>query len=317
MPHIGLFGVRNITSQGSTVEPNRTGGSIMTQKNKTTTPATVQEQVVFTKEDRNILAQATCNIDDAQRRAEGLAQTIAGNLWVISKKKLYMLEDYASLKDFAKDRFNIAAGTSSDAVNTYARFGKPEIIGQIKDEYADFKFSTLIAMKSLSDEEINALGIKPDMSRARIKEIIANRKSILDTQKDRDEAFEAMNKQVAILHKDGIDPEDIKTVIEDVVPGFFNPEKVNTFDEISLATEAVKEKVYENHPDLKPEPEAEKNSTVEPVAATHDIPGVVVTDISAKAKKAILAEIWEKITQLEDGQSFMIIRDMNVNPDME
>lgn len=117
---------------------------------------------------------------EIQKRSEGLVQRTAYLLWIVDSTQAYKTIGYKNTASYAKEVLGInSKGSVSDAINTYARFGETGVIdweaetsGRIKQEYGDFNFSTLMRMKKLSDSEIQAIGITPDMSRSQVVKAI-------------------------------------------------------------------------------------------------------------------------------------------------
>lgn len=98
--------------------------------------------------------------------------SVAANLYLIYKDKLFMLADYKNIYDYSKTEFGMARGTTGDLINIIKRFGNKET-GKLLPEYKDYNFSQLNAMRKLGDDEIKLLEFNPDMSRDEIKEIIS------------------------------------------------------------------------------------------------------------------------------------------------
>lgn len=118
---------------------------------------------------------------DLQDRHEGLVQRNAYLLWAIDSCKGYQCLGYKNIATYAKEVLGInSKGSVSDAISTYQRFGETtgiidweaETAGQIRDKYRGFNFSTLMRMKKLSDDEIDAMGIVPSMSRSQVIQCI-------------------------------------------------------------------------------------------------------------------------------------------------
>ena len=152
----------------------------MARAKKNTTTATIdnkqvaaeiENMSVFSQADKDTFARCISNIEVAQKQSEGLAETIAGNLYIINKKELYKLEDYDNMHKFAMDKFEISKGTVSDSINTFERFGDG-VTGLIKDKYAQYKFSTLMKLKKFTDDDIAAMGITPEMPRSLVLKAI-------------------------------------------------------------------------------------------------------------------------------------------------
>lgn len=156
----------------------------MARAKKNTTTATVdnkkvvaeiENMSVFSQSDKDTFARCISNIEVAQRQSEGLAETIAGNLYIINKKELYKLEDYDTIHKFAMEKFDISKGTVSDSINTFERFGDG-VTGRVQDKYSKYNFSTLMKLKKFSDEEIETMGVTPEMPRSQVLKAIESYK---------------------------------------------------------------------------------------------------------------------------------------------
>ena len=175
----------------------------------------------FTDDERLLLKTASDIIIDAQSKAEGLAERIAGQLYLVSRKELFRIEDYTSMSDWANDHFDISKGTCSDAINTYDRFGNKDNIGEIDAKYSEYSFSSLISMKKLTDKQIEDYGIKPSMTRATIITIIKKAKEIEDKEKERPMLVREIESMTKIWHKME-EPTVIANFVESIVPGYID-----------------------------------------------------------------------------------------------
>lgn len=179
----------------------------MARAKKNTTTATVdnkkvvaeiENMSVFSQSDKDTFARCISNIEVAQRQSEGLAETIACNLFIINKKELYKLEDYDTIHKFAMEKFGISKGTVSDSINTFERFGDGAT-GRVQGKYSKYNFSTLMKLKKFTDEEIETMGVTPEMPRSQVlKEIEAYKenKALIDKtpqlRKDWQETYAAL-----------------------------------------------------------------------------------------------------------------------------
>ena len=137
----------------------------------------------FTNDEKKLYKKLTDVITATQSKADGLARTISGALWEIKEKKLYMLDGYKNIYDYSSEVHGISRGTTSDAINTFARFRDPDT-KQIDSKYADFAWRSLIMMKSLSDEEIISLGITSTMNSTEIKRLLDAKKQLEAPKQD-------------------------------------------------------------------------------------------------------------------------------------
>lgn len=137
----------------------------------------------FTNDEKKLYKKLTDVITATQSKADGLARTISGALWEIKEKKLYMLDGYKNIYDYSSEVHGISRGTTSDAINTFARFRDPDT-KQIDSKYSDFAWRSLIMMKSLSDEEIIGLGITSTMNSTEIKRLLDAKKQLEAPKQD-------------------------------------------------------------------------------------------------------------------------------------
>lgn len=112
------------------------------------------------------------NIKKEYTKVDKVYLSVAANLYLIYKDKLFMLADYKNIYDYSKSEFGMARGTTGDLINIIKRFGNKET-GKLLPEYKDYNFSQLNAMRKLDDDAIKLLEFNPEMSRDEIKEIIS------------------------------------------------------------------------------------------------------------------------------------------------
>lgn len=197
----------------------------MARAKKNTTTATVdnkkvvaeiENMSVFSQSDKDTFARCISNIEVAQRQSEGLAETIAGNLYIINKKELYKLEDYDTIHKFAMEKFEISKGTVSDSINTFERFGDG-VTGRVQDKYSKYNFSTLMKLKKFTDEEIETMGVNPEMPRSQVLKAIETfkeNKALIDkAPKLRDEWKNTYTELCKVMPR----PEDRVTHLKDIL----------------------------------------------------------------------------------------------------
>lgn len=173
-------------------------------------------------------------IADCQERAEGLAQTIAGQLYIVSVKKLYEIEDYKTVHEWAMETFDIAKGTVSDSINTFERFGDGTT-GNLLPQWAEYSFSTLMRMKGLTDEQIEKANITPTLSRSQVIDAIKGLKALEEKEKD----LPRIEAEWQKVYKDAskvFDTEERLQFITDRVPEFLNKEYQTTAADYELLT---------------------------------------------------------------------------------
>lgn len=265
----------------------------------------------FSDIDRERLALAKATITECQTKAEGLAERIAGQLYIVAKKELYRIDDYSSMGEWAVDKFEISKGTCSDAINTYERFGNKDKIGTIADKYADYMFSTLIAMKGLSDAQIEKAGIQPTMSRSSVKQAITALKAIEDKEKERPELMKRLDSLCKAVHAVCKDKDRVRALIESVVPDWFVKEKVNSVDEIQACIDCLTEELEKLTADPEPEEESSTVENAEPESAEEESSAVEntepldvehsqsVREMAAESSSTVEKESPESIPQIQ------------------
>lgn len=261
---------------------------------------TNNELSVFSTQDINKLEECSRNIIEAQMKSDGLAETIAANLYIIHRKKLYEIDDFKNIYDYAKERFDISRGTVSDSIGVFERFGNKEAY-KIEGKYAEYNFSTLMRMKKLSDEEIEKCGIGPTMSR---KEVIACIEKLKD-EKAKENALPDFEKRWGDVYKKYTEaqPESIERIkkIEESVPDFFKKDYVRTasdYEELIKMAESEIEALTESSV-----VEQSESSPVELESINSDGKVMRVIEINMSDhlkngklnKKEILDLIWDKI----------------------
>ena len=100
---------------------------------------------------------------------------IAFVLKTVYEEKLYQIDGYKNIYDYAFDNFNIARGTCSNWLKVVDNFGvlnsQTGFYG-LDDRLKDFSITQLILIRALSIEQIQAADIKPAMSTREIKQIV-------------------------------------------------------------------------------------------------------------------------------------------------
>lgn len=293
------------------------------------TTSAVTEQNVFSVSDINRLALAVHTIEECQRRAEGIAQTIAGELFVVASKRLYELDDCKSVADWAKLKFNISKGTVSDAISTFQRFGDGTT-GKLLDRWQEYNYSTLMKMKKLSDEQIEMAGIKPTMSRSQVVDAIEALRVLEDKQKELPRLEKEWSEAYAELSK-VMEVEDRMKLIQNVAPDFYDKDHVVTASDyetlINVAKSAIEElteQIEDEHEDSTVEQEQAEEDThayeasIEPdqdetVESIHRFPehdfniNYYRKENGSLDKKAILGDLWELIQGVENNDYIIVI----------
>lgn len=100
---------------------------------------------------------------------------IAFVLKTVYEEKLYQIDGYKNIYDYAFDNFNIARGTCSNWLKVVDNFGvlnsQTGFYG-LDNRLKDFSITQLILIRALSIEQIQASNICPTMSTREIKQIV-------------------------------------------------------------------------------------------------------------------------------------------------
>lgn len=100
---------------------------------------------------------------------------IAFVLKTVYEEKLYQIDGYKNIYEYAYDNFNIARGTCSNWLKVVDNFGvlnsQTGFYG-LDDRLKDFSITQLILIRALSIEQIQAADIKPTMTTREIKQIV-------------------------------------------------------------------------------------------------------------------------------------------------
>lgn len=258
------------------------------------------ELSVFSTKDINKLEECSRNIIEAQMKSDGLAETIAANLYIIHRKKLYEIEDFKNIYDYAKERFDISRGTVSDSIGVFERFGNKESY-KIEGKYGEYNFSTLMRMKKLSDEQIEKAGINATMSR---KEVIACIEKLKD-ETEKENALPDFEKRWGDVYKKYTEaqPESIERIkkIEETVPDFFKKDYVRTASDYEELIKMAEEQVEV----LTPVKDGNSAVELESIESDGKIMKVVEIAISDHLKdgkpnkKELMELIWNSIKDAE------------------
>lgn len=99
---------------------------------------------------------------------------IAFVLKTVYDEKLYQIDGYKNIYDYAYDNYNIARGTCSNWLNVVDNFGvlnKQTGFYGLDSRLQDFSITQLILIRGLTIEQIQTANITPDMSTREIKQI--------------------------------------------------------------------------------------------------------------------------------------------------
>ena len=99
---------------------------------------------------------------------------IAFVLKTVYDEKLYQIDGYKNIYDYAYDNYNIARGTCSNWLKVVDNFGvlnKQTGFYSLDSRLQDFSITQLILIRGLTIEQIQTANITPDMSTREIKQI--------------------------------------------------------------------------------------------------------------------------------------------------
>lgn len=266
-------------------------------------------------------------IESCQSAADGLAEAIAGQLYIINKKELFKIDNYTSMVEFAMDRFNISRGTVSDSINTYDRFGDKNQIGQLAEKYQDYRFSTLISLKKFTDEELDAIGINPTMTRAQCKEAIKKHEQLKIEEKERP-SIESQLTNTCLALNAYMDKEQVKDLRDSFLPEGKTVAEASV-EELKTVNEGLTQKLQDmfetqikqetsetsgeseecstiEHPEEQIRAEGEVDESYE-VYPTEKINIIDYYKNGKLDKKRLLDNIWEAIEQGVDKYEFDLI----------
>ena len=106
---------------------------------------------------------------------------IAIVLKTVYDKKLYEVQGYKNIYDYANDEFNIARGTVSNwlmIVNNFCTLNEQTGFYNLDERLKDFSITQLVLLRQLTIEQIEELGITPDLSTRSLKALIKEKLNI-------------------------------------------------------------------------------------------------------------------------------------------
>lgn len=195
---------------------------------------------VFSSNEISQLATLGAKINDAQKQADGLARTIAGALYAIKAKKLYEIESYKNIYEYAEQTHGISRGTCSDAINVFKRFGDKDNKTELLPEWQAYAFRALIMMKNVTDDTIARLEITPSLTSKEIKQRISDYTDFAEMLPDNwtlEMLHNTINAQTAIEDKQSETAQS--TAESEEAPEYTPEEKAamsNLLDEVSKET---------------------------------------------------------------------------------
>ena len=106
---------------------------------------------------------------------------IAIVLKTVYDKKLYEVQGYKNIYDYANDEFNIARGTVSNwlmIVNNFCTLNEQTGFYTLDERLKDFSITQLVLLRQLTIEQIEELEITPDLSTRNLKALIKEKLNI-------------------------------------------------------------------------------------------------------------------------------------------
>lgn len=106
-------------------------------------------------EDRRLYKRFKGQIDKAYQKMETSYLETAFAVHAIYKRKLYHLDNYKNIYDFAKENYNIARGTCNNFINICEKFGVLNENGnvmELSDKYKGYGISQLAVMLAFPKE---------------------------------------------------------------------------------------------------------------------------------------------------------------------
>lgn len=167
--------------------------------------------------DKKIYQTAIKGINSELEKAEKCYLNIAFKLHKIYSKKLYAIDNFQNIYDFAESMFHLAKGTCNNYINIVERFGdyssdEKNVIsftGKLKPEYEKFSSSKLIAMLGLPENILRT--ISPDMTVREIKEIKREYKDGMSAIEDKQKIVDSTAK---IIDDESEEPEESEVLGE-------------------------------------------------------------------------------------------------------
>ena len=105
--------------------------------------------------DKRLYKRFKCQIDKAYQSMENSYLQTAFALHAIYKHKLYQLDNFKNIYDFAKETYSIARGTCNNFINICEKFGVPNENGNIMElspTYVQYSVSQLAVMLAFPQE---------------------------------------------------------------------------------------------------------------------------------------------------------------------
>lgn len=145
-------------------------------------PAMNPPEDIITVEDKNEFKHLDNIIYESMNSISKSGYAVAFSIHTIYTKKLYRVDGYKNVYNYALERYGLSRTTCNDFINMVERFGKisgneKECITEIRPEYELYGNSQLLAMKGYNDAEIKDAKINPSMSVREIKKALKSEKT--------------------------------------------------------------------------------------------------------------------------------------------
>lgn len=125
--------------------------------------------------DKRLYKRFKCQIDKAYQSMENSYLQTAFALHAIYKHKLYQLDNFKNIYDFAKETYSIARGTCNNFINICEKFGVPNENGNIMElspTYTQYSVSQLAVMLAFPQELLtkcdNSMSVR-ELKRMRVE----------------------------------------------------------------------------------------------------------------------------------------------------
>lgn len=165
----------------STTKKAVTKSATKTAEPKKKLPAMNPPEDIITVEDKNEFKQLDNIIYESMNSISESGYAVAFSIHAIYTKKLYRVDGYKNVYNYALERYGLSRTTCNDFINMVERFGKISgnekgFIVDIRPEYKLYGNSQLLAMKGYNDAEIKDAKINPSMSVREIKKALKGEK---------------------------------------------------------------------------------------------------------------------------------------------
>lgn len=173
-----------------------TAKSITTQLAK----AKEKENSKVTAEEKRVYTRFKKQIDKAYDSAEKSYLEIAFALHSIYNEKLYRLDNFKNIYEFAQANYNIKKTSCNNFINICDVFGLPNENGRVtalKEEYKEFTSSKLMVMLAFKDAPVLLEQCKPDMSVRKLKEMVSDyRTALADNEEETSDIIDTTAEEV-------------------------------------------------------------------------------------------------------------------------